>query len=278
MKANTFQLARDIVQGRWLVADPDSLVPIARAFLGKMPLDLAAAEADFSLVADGEKPSGGKQRVVAVVPLRGTMTKYDSCMCPGAATVASKINEYADDGKVAGIVLDIDSGGGSASAVAPIVQAVARAKAHGKPVYAHVDFCGSAAYWVATQCDAIYMDNELSEVGSVGAMAMFTDSSAANPQTGERTIVVYADESKDKNLAYREALAGNYAAAKAELKPLVEEFRKAVVAGRPSIAADAEGVLTGKMFRTAEAISLGMADAERTLHETIEAVFAITSI
>nr|DAM99373.1 MAG TPA: hypothetical protein [Caudoviricetes sp.] len=29
MKADTFQLARDIVQGKWLVSNPDRLLPIA---------------------------------------------------------------------------------------------------------------------------------------------------------------------------------------------------------------------------------------------------------
>lgn len=287
MKANTFQLARDILQGKWLVSEPDKLIPIARAFLGRLPLDLDAAETGVSLVAEcgvnqdgkGKAAAGAEQpRRIAVVPLKGTMTKYDTCLCDGTATIATKIFEFADDDTVVGIVLDIDSGGGSSSSVAPLVQAISHVRSKGKPVYAHVDFCGSAAYWIATQCDAIYMDNELSEVGSIGAMAVFTDSSAPNPSTGERTIVVYADESKDKNLAYRDALAGNYEAVKAELKPLVEEFRKDVVAGRPSIAADAEGVMTGRMFRTPDAISLGMADAKRTLPETVDVVFAITSV
>ena len=107
---------------------------------------------------------------------------------------------------------------------------------------------------------------------------MFIDSTAANPTTGEKTIVIYAEESPDKNFAYREALSGRYEAAKAELKPLVDQFRDAVVAGRPTIHKDQDGVLSGKMFGTAEALRLNMADAKKTLSETIEAVFALTSV
>lgn len=277
MKADTFQLARDIVQGKWLVSNPDRLLPIARAFLSKTPVEMEVKSAVVSTVADSGA-GAGKAKSVAIVPLHGTMTKYDTCESYGTTFIANKLREMADDENVIGIVLDIDSPGGSSSAIPPMIEAISHAKAAGKPVYAHVDCCASAAYWVASQCDAIYMDNDLSEVGSIGAMAVFIDSTAANPTTGEKTIVIYAEESPDKNFAYREALSGRYEAAKAELKPLVDQFRDAVVAGRPTIHKDQDGVLSGKMFLTADALRLNMADARKTLHETIDAVFALASI
>ena len=277
MKADTFQLARDIVQGKWLVSNPEQLLPIARAFLSKTPIEMEVKSAVVSTVAD-PGAGAGKAKSVAIVPLHGTMTKYDTCESYGTTFIANKLREMADDENVIGIVLDIDSPGGSCSAIPPMLEAISYAKAHRKPVYVHADCCASAAYWVASQCDAIYMDNDLSEVGSIGAMAVFIDSTAANPTTGEKTIVIYAEESPDKNFAYREALSGRYEAAKAELKPLVDQFRDAVVAGRPTIHKDQDGVLSGKMFLTADALRLNMADAKKTLSETIEAVFALTSV
>lgn len=277
MKADTFQLARDIVQGKWLVSNPDRLLPIARSFLNKTPVEMEVKAASVTTVSDsGALPEKAKR--VAIIPLHGTMTKYDTCESYGTTFIAKRLREMADDENVIGIILDIDSPGGSSSAIPPMIEAISHAKAAGKPVYAHVDFCASAAYWVASQGDAIYMDNDLSEVGSIGAMAVFIDSTAANPTTGEKTIVIYAEESPDKNFAYREALSGRYEAAKAELKPLVDQFRDAVVAGRPTIHKDQDGVLSGKMFGTAEALRLNMADAKKTLSETIEAVFALTSV
>lgn len=230
MKADTFQLARDIVQGKWLVSNPEQLLPIARAFLSKTPVEMEVKAASVTTVSDsGALPEKAKR--VAIIPLHGTMTKYDTCESYGTTFIAKRLREMADDENVIGIILDIDSPGGSSSAIPPMIEAISHAKAAGKPVYAHVDCCASAAYWVASQCDAIYMDNDLSEVGSIGAMAVFIDSTAANPTTGEKTIVIYAEESPDKNFAYREALSGRYEAAKAELKPLVDQFRDAVVAG-----------------------------------------------
>lgn len=277
MKADTFQLARDIVQGKWLVSNPEQLLPIARAFLSKTPVEMEVKSSEVSTVADSGTQTE-ESKSVAIVPLHGTMTKYETCESYGTTFIANKLREMADDENVIGIVLDIDSPGGSCSAIPPMLEAISYAKAHRKPVYVHADCCASAAYWVASQCDAIYMDNDLSEVGSIGAMAVLIDSTAANPTTGEKTIVIYAEESPDKNFAYREALSGRYEAAKAELKPLVDQFRDAVVAGRPTIHKDQDGVLSGKMFLTAEALRLNMADAKKTLSETIEAVFALASV
>ena len=277
MKADTFQLARDIVQGKWLVSNPEQLLPIARAFLSKTPVEMEVKSAVVSTVADSGTQTE-ESKSVAIVPLHGTMTKYDTCTSYGTSFIANKLREMADDENVIGLVLDIDSPGGSCSAIPPMLEAIGYARSKGKPVYVHADCCASGAYWVASQCDAIYMDNDLSEVGSIGAMAVFVDNSATNPITGERTLVIYADESSEKNRAYREALAGNYEAVKAELQPLVNQFQNAVVAGRPNIQKDEKGVLSGAMFGTSDALRLNMADAKKTLSETIEAVFALTSV
>ena len=276
MKADTSQLARDILQGKWLVSNPETLLPVARAFLNKLPVEMEVKAAVVSTVVDSTA-AAEESGTVAIVPLHGTMTKYDTCESYGTMFLAKKLQEAADDKSIVGIVLDIDSPGGSCSAIPPMLEAISYARSHGKPVYAHVDCCASAAYWVASQCDAIYMDNSLSEVGSIGAMTVFVDSSV-NPLTGKRILTIYPDESPDKNRAYRDALEGNFETAKAELKPLVSQFQDAVVAGRPEIRKDEAGVLTGSMFNTADALRLNMADAKKTLAETIEAVFALASV
>ena len=282
-KVDTFKIARDIISGKWLISDSDKALPIALDFLSRLPVQMDAEPAELSAILnDGsvvslssEKQSGERKKVV-IVPLHGTMTKYETCTSYGTMEIADKINGYAADNSILGIVLDVDSGGGAANSIAPLVEAIRKFKASGKPIIAHCDTCGSAAFWVASQCDAIYMDNSLSEIGSVGALVSIVDSTAANPTTGAKIISIYARESKDKNLAYREALEGKYSLMQDELSPLVQEFQSAVIAGRPNLKKDEDGVLSGRMFLSGKAIELGMADAVRTLSETVDAVFALS--
>ena len=282
-KVDTFKIARDIISGKWLISDSDKALPIALDFLSRLPVRLDAEPAEpYAMFDDGsivslssEKQSGESKKVV-IVPLHGTMTKYETCTSYGTIEIAEKINGYAADKSIVGVVLDVDSAGGAANSIAPLVEAIRKLRASGKPIIAHCDTCGSAAFWVASQCDAIYMDNTLSEIGSVGALVSIIDSTAANPTTGTKVISIYARESKDKNLAYREALEGKYSLMQDELSPLVQEFQSAVIAGRPNLKKDEDGVLSGRMFLAGKAIELGMADAVRTLSETVDAVFALS--
>lgn len=209
-------------------------------------------------------------QIVAVIPLKGPMTKYGSWYRYGTEEIAAEIRKAAADGNVIAAVLDIDSGGGYTNSIAPLVEAVRSVRAAGKPVLAHADACYSAAYWVASQCDALFLDNPLSGCGSIGVYAELLDD-REDKLFGFRWISVYPPESKDKNLAEREAMDGRTEAMERELSALAGMFRDAVLTGRPGLKRDVPGLLTGADFRAAEALAAGMCDGIMNLRDTVEA-------
>ena len=277
---NYLQLALDLRRGQWLIHGAESLLPMVNAFLTRRAAAPSVMEdyaaASYHLSESGSPVSGsgeeGQALRVIVVPIHGAMTKYDTCDTYGTAGIAAKMDEYINDSEVVGFVLDIDSPGGAENAIPPIVGAINRAKAAGKPVIAHCDSCYSAAYWVASQCDAIFADNALSGFGSIGAYGQVLDN-REDKQTGFKLITIYAPESKDKNLAYREALDGKPEKMEQELSILVKAFHSAVKAGRPALKVDAEGVMSGATFKAGDAIELGLADGFGTLGECIQNAF-----
>ena len=275
---NNVQLALDIRRGQWLVADAEALLPMALDFLSHIPLKVEAVEfAPMAYTSDVigrsslDDCSPG-QKCVVVVPIYGTITKYDTCASVGTKTISEELLRLAADKNVVGFVLDIDSGGGACNAIPPMVAAIEKVKAMGKPIVAHCDFCASAAYWIASQCDAIFADNSMSEFGSIGVMTQIVDS--RENHCGDKLITIYADESKDKNLSYRKALDGDFSLMRAEMTPIVQEFHSAVKKGRVNIKADEPGVLSGAVFRAGEAINLGMANAVLDIEGSVENVFA----
>lgn len=283
-KVETFKIVRDLLGGKWLVSDPERLYPIALDYLSRLPITIESSAKTIEAVLstgvhidDYSEDKTKEQEKVIILPLHGTMTKYETCTSDGTSALSNQIKSFADDNSVIGLVLDIDSGGGAASSVPPLIEAIQYFQSKSKPLIAHCDLCGSAAYWVASQCDAIYMDNNLSEVGSIGALSVLIDNTAPNPSTGERIITVYAKESEDKNRAYREAMEGKYTLLQDTLSPLVSEFQNAVTSKRPNLKKE-KGILSGAMFMTHEALSLGLADARKTLAETVETVFALSEI
>lgn len=278
-RTNNTQLALDLLRGHWLLHNADALLPFARPFLNREDVSQIELQEYRPLfyTQDGsfddldQAPQSSDKKVV-VIPMHGALTKYWSCTTVGTLDLALDILDYAKDENVVGFVLDIDSPGGAGNAIAPMLQAIREIRNLGKPIIAHCDFCASAALWIASQCDAVMMDNSLSEIGSLGAYASILDN-RENLQTGEKIITVYADESEDKNKAVRDALEGKYDTLKKDLSELVADFRTAVTSGRPNLKTDEEGVMTGAMFRADKAVAIGLADGMMTLQECIENVF-----
>lgn len=90
---------------------------------------------------------------VAVIPIRGVMMKHNTSLGEAASTVLIRrhLSRAAADASVRGIILKIESPGGTVAGTMELAEAVARCD---KPTMAYCcDITASAAYWVASQCD-----------------------------------------------------------------------------------------------------------------------------
>lgn len=247
----------------------ESLIGIksAKGFQGQLDPDFERP--DFSVLAqsgDDETYSAydsAPEGSTAIFPLRGTMLKYGTWCEYGTTEIASYMREAIYHKNISSIVLDIDSGGGSVGAVAPISQVIAEARAQGKPVVAKVDLCCSAAYWAATECDWIVADNNVSaEIGSIGVMISFIDMVPYYEKMGAKFHKIYATQSEHKNQAFELALEEKYELIKAEiLDPLAIGFQNQVKARRKDkLNMEVEGLLTGKTFFSSDAKDHGLID------------------
>lgn len=228
-----------------------------------MPVSVHGMNADHY----DDAPDGS----VAIIPIRGSLIKYGTWCSYGADERADMIRSAAAHKNISSIVLDIDSGGGACDAVAPIVHAVSDAKAIGKPVVASCDLAASAAYWIASACDRIIADNDISsEFGSIGVMCSFADAKPYYEKMGYKFHEIYADQSADKNADFHMALQGDYSKIKSEsLNPLAIKFQETVKANRPGLDQSVPGILSGKMFYAADAKKYGLIDDIGTLSKAV---------
>lgn len=282
---NNQSLALEIVRGKWLIQDAANFRSVARIFLDREAVVQNATDADGKprpqlccingKSFDVDTPDDllpKEEQFVLVIPMHGCLTKYDNCMGVATMEVVDILEAYRQDESIIGFILDIDSPGGSVAAVMPLVDEIRKIQESGKPIISHVDDCCSAAYWIASQTDAIFADNILSMVGSIGAYCEIFDD-RENKATGARYVDIYAPQSSDKNRSYREALDGKYKLLQKELSDTVDHFIAAVKAGRPDIQSDAEGVMSGAVFEAAKAIDLGMVNGMARLEDCIEIVY-----
>lgn len=209
----------------------------------------------------------------AIFRITGTMLKYGTWCDYGTAEIANFIREAVQHKNIGSIVLQIDSGGGSVSAIAPLLQVIREARTAGKPVISLVDLCASAAVYVSAETDLIIAENNVSaEIGSIGVMMSFWDVVPHYEKEGYKFHKVYSSLSEHKNEAFELALEGKYEMIKAEmLDPLAREFQNHVKTRRgDKLDTAVEGILSGKTFYANDALKYGLIDEVGNISLAIE--------
>jgi protease IV len=249
--------------------DPSDFTP-----RGKWIFEFASGKDRGSSNSFDQAPAG----TVAIIPLKGSMLKYGTLCSYGTQEIASVMQQAFASKKIAAIVMDIDSGGGSVNSIPPLNNLLA---SKNKPVVALADIAASAAYFVAANCDHIIADNSLSAgFGSIGVVTSFADMQPYWELKGIKFHTIYAPESKDKNLAFEKALKGDYELLQNEiLSPLAKQFQNHVKTSRGAkLKADTPGALTGKMFFAEDALKTGLIDSIGNMQKAVEKAMELAEI
>ena len=140
----------------------------------------------------------GKSCDIAVIPMSGELfTDYASASSAGgvaADDILAAIEQANGDDRIKGIVLAIDSPGGSPAGGEMIANAL---KASNKPTVALIREMGdSAAYFAATGADVI-IASPMSDVGDIGVTSSFLDYSKQDTTNGQRFVQISSGKYKD---------------------------------------------------------------------------------
>jgi capsid assembly protease len=208
----------------------------------------------------------------AVISLSGPMMKNAGFLeffgFSSMRKVANAIDRAAANKDVDGIVLVINSPGGSANGIAELGDSIQLAKRY-KPVIAQVDgIAASAAYWVASQASEIRMHAD-DQVGSIGVLNMVFDTEKYYENEGIKAHLITTGE-------YKAVGAPGVPVTKEQLVPMQEtvdfyfaQFKAAVTLGRAMAPSQLDAVANGRMFTADLAIASRLADKVMTLKETL---------
>jgi len=198
---------------------------------------------------------------IGTVLLRGPMMRnpdvIDQLVFGATDTeeVMAAVNEAAGRKDVQAIILDIDSPGGSVNGTPELAAAVAAAS-KAKTVYAFSagQMC-SAAYWVASQCDAVYATPS-ARVGSIGVILPVVDSSEAFAKAGLKMEVFAAGKFKSAGTPGTSLTEEQKDWLQSEVEEIAADFRTAVLARGRKIPDEA---MEGQTFSGRRAMRLNMA-------------------
>jgi protease IV len=198
-----------------------------------------------------------------IMEIAGTMLKHGTMCSYGTQELAQSLHMAGMHEKVGSLVLLMDSGGGSADSIAPLVESMQVIKNAGKSIVSCVDLSASANYFVASYSDEIVAGNDISaEIGSVGVMCTFRDYAKKLEDEGIKEHVIYSSLSNWKNKPFELALKGEYdEIRKEELDPLALRFQQAIKANRgDKLNEETPGLLAGRMFFAEQAKQVGLID------------------
>jgi protease IV len=207
---------------------------------------------------------------IAVLDIIGPVTKYGDMCSYGSAEHASTIGRLANAPNVSSIILNIDSPGGQVDGTTMLADAV-KAASSKKPVVAMIDdgMAASAAMWIASAADEIYVTKKTDQVGSIGVYCTLADWVGYAEKQGLKVREIYAPQSTEKNGTYRQAIAGNEEPMKQDLAVIADEFISTIKKNRA-------GKLTsdkwnsGGMFYAKEAKQIGLIDGIKSFDQVIK--------
>jgi len=212
----------------------------------------------ISLMPKGTASADKATAHTAVVAIKG---EIDSEGDSSAESVVASLRSAFEDAGAQGIVLLINSPGGSPVQAGIINDEIRRLKAkHKKPVYAVVEeSCASAAYYIAAATDRIFVD-KASIVGSIGVLMDGFGFTGLMDKLGVERRLLTAGENKgfldpfspqtDKHRLYAQQM----------LNQVHQQFIDAVKAGRGKRLKDSPELFSGLFWTGQQAVELGLAD------------------
>lgn len=194
----------------------------------------------------------------ALVEIRGEIASGSDA---SAENVVASLRSAFEDVGAQGIVLLIDSPGGSPVQAGIINDELRRLRAkHDKPVYAVVEeTCASAAYYIAVAADRIYV-NKASIVGSIGVLMDGFGFTGLIDKLGVERRLITAGEHKGFLDPFRPQTEQERAYVKDMLQQVHGQFIEVVKAGRGARLKDSPELFSGLFWTGARSIELGLAD------------------
>lgn len=238
-------------------------------------------EDDEASVSDEEDTTvyfkAGDRGEIAVIEIDGYIGSHLSMIeqfCGGCdvASLRFAIDQAEADASIERILFSFNSPGGTITGVPELAE---RLKACTKPTVAFTDsLCASAAYWLASQCDEIWVTPS-SDTGSIGVYLALLDETAAMQMDGLKLELFQAGEHKAIGMPGRPLTQSDREMLQASVDKSYSWFTAAVTSCRPDVKLES---MQGQTFDGHDAVERGLADGTvDSLNSLLVALAGLTS-
>jgi protease-4 len=225
----------------------------------------------FDWPADGDGLADGKKHT-ALVRMTGVISNRGDAT---AEHVINGLQSAFDDKGTAGVVLLINSPGGSPVQAGIINDEIRRLRAKHPDIPLHAvveDVCASGGYYVAVAADNIYVD-KASIIGSIGVLMDGFGFTGTMDKLGVERRLLTAGENKGFLDPFSPQNAQHKAHAQQMLGEIHQQFIKVVRDGRGKRLKETSDMFSGLMWSGARSIEMGLTDGIGTVDSVARDVF-----
>lgn len=272
----------DIINGPWAIA-PQMLLEIQGIYATHLrgeKIDIEGVESRLGRKLDNRHETFQIVDGVAVIPIEGAIAKRMNLftrISGGASTelIQRDIEIALADRTVRAIVLAVDSPGGTVDGTAELGEYIYSVRGQ-KPIIAYSDgmIC-SAAYWIASAADSIWISADTNSIGSIGVVAAHRDYSKWEERIGVKTTEITAGKYKRMSSQYEPLSEAGRADIQGKLDYLYSGFVDTVARNRGTTSQDViDNMADGRVFIGRQSISAGLVDGVTTMDQLIDQLSA----
>ena len=196
-----------------------------------------------------------------------------------AESFMKRLRFYAGDEKIKGVLIRMDSPGGSVGASQEINAAIKAVRSvHKKPVLVSAgDVMASGAVLSAASADQIFV-NPGTLFGSIGVIAQFENMEELLRFAKVDVYHIKSGEFKDSGNSYRKMTLREREMFESMTGALHNQFKTAIIEGRGLKPELVEQVSDGRIFTGEEAVKLGLADKTGNFNEAVQAIGTLSGL
>ena len=207
-------------------------------------------------------PEQRAQNRIGVIDVTGVIS--------GSQHIVNQVKKFSQDKRIRGIVLRIDSPGGSVGPSQEIYDEVLKTREGGKIIYASMGaLAASGGYYIASAAEKIFA-NPGTLTGSIGVIMAFTNAKGLMEKIGLQPKIIKAGKYKDIGSPARAMTEKERNLLQSVVDDVHQQFIEAIASGRGISIEEVTAIADGRIFTGRQALSLNLVDELGGLQASID--------
>lgn len=197
---------------------------------------------------------------IGVIKVDGVITRSDYLI--------KQIKRFRDDRGIGGVILRINSPGGSVSPSQEVYEEVCKTNKRKQVITSMGSVCASGGYYIALASRVIFA-NPGSVTGSIGVIVGFSNLKGLFEKVGIKSYVIKSGRFKDIGYPTRDMTPEDIKVIQDVVDSIYNQFVRAVLEGRHIPAEKVRAIADGRVFSGLQAKRLGLVDRIGNLEDAI---------